>query len=51
MGCGGQGDGLVAVHDGVRPLVSKELIARCFAAAQEHGAAIPVVPSVLLCAK
>lgn len=35
-------DGLVAVHDGVRPLVSKELIALCFAAAQEHGAAIPV---------
>jgi len=37
-------DGLVAVHDGVRPLVSAELIARCFAAADEHGAAIPVVP-------
>ncbi|MBL7950294.1 MAG: 2-C-methyl-D-erythritol 4-phosphate cytidylyltransferase [Flavobacteriales bacterium] len=39
-----KGDGLVAVHDGVRPLVSKELIARCFAAAEEHGAAIPVMP-------
>lgn len=38
------GIGVVAVHDGVRPLVSKELIARCFAAAEEHGAAIPVVP-------
>jgi len=38
------GDGVVAVHDGVRPLVSKEMIARCFAAAEEHGAAIPVVP-------
>lgn len=37
-------DGLVAVHDGVRPLVSAALIARCFAAAEEHGAAIPVVP-------
>lgn len=37
-------DGLVAVHDGVRPLVSTELIARCFSAAKEHGAAIPVVP-------
>jgi 2-C-methyl-D-erythritol 4-phosphate cytidylyltransferase len=37
-------EGLVAVHDGVRPLVSSELIARCFAAADEHGAAIPVVP-------
>lgn len=41
---GVKGDGVVAVHDGVRPLVSKELIARCFAAAEEHGAAIPVVP-------
>ncbi|HRH70284.1 MAG TPA: 2-C-methyl-D-erythritol 4-phosphate cytidylyltransferase [Flavobacteriales bacterium] len=39
-----KGDGVVAVHDGVRPLVSKELIARCFAAAKEHGSAIPVVP-------
>ncbi len=37
-------DGLVAVHDGVRPLLSADLIARCFAAAEEHGAAIPVVP-------
>ncbi len=38
-------DGLVAVHDGVRPLVGTELIARCFAAAEQHGTAIPVVPS------
>jgi 2-C-methyl-D-erythritol 4-phosphate cytidylyltransferase len=34
----------VAVHDGVRPLVSVDLIGRCFAAAEAHGAAIPVVP-------
>lgn len=42
-----QHDGLVAVHDGVRPLVGKELIARCFTAAEAHGAAIPVtmIPS------
>lgn len=39
-----QRDGHVAVHDGVRPLVSKELIARCFKAAEEHGAAVPVIP-------
>lgn len=39
-------DGLVAVHDGVRPLVSVELIDRCFKAADEHAAAIPVVPVV-----
>ena len=37
-------DGLVAVHDGVRPLVSAALIARCLSSAEEHGAAIPVVP-------
>ncbi len=37
-------DGLVAVHDGVRPLVSTALIARSFSSAEEHGAAIPVVP-------
>ncbi|HEY0976558.1 MAG TPA: 2-C-methyl-D-erythritol 4-phosphate cytidylyltransferase [Flavobacteriales bacterium] len=35
---------LVAVHDGVRPLIDAGLIARCFEAAREHGAAIPVVP-------
>lgn len=38
------GEGLVAVHDGVRPLVSRDLIARCFEAAEQHGAAVPVVP-------
>jgi 2-C-methyl-D-erythritol 4-phosphate cytidylyltransferase len=37
-------DGLVAVHDGVRPLLSADLIARCFAAAEAQGAAIPVLP-------
>jgi len=37
-------DGLVAVHDGVRPLASEALIDRCFRAAEAHGAAIPVVP-------
>jgi len=36
-------DDLVAVHDGVRPLVSVELIDRCFATAQRTGSAIPVV--------
>jgi 2-C-methyl-D-erythritol 4-phosphate cytidylyltransferase len=37
---------LVAVHDGVRPLVSAETIARCFAAAERYGATIPVVNPV-----
>lgn len=36
-------NGLVAVHDGVRPLVSMETIARCFDAAEKLGTAIPVV--------
>jgi len=35
-------EGLIAVHDGVRPLVSPALIQRCFAKALEKGAAIPV---------
>lgn len=37
---------LVAVHDGVRPLVSTELISRCFAGAEENGSAIPVMPII-----
>lgn len=37
-------DGLVAIHDGVRPFVSAELIARAFAKAEEKGTAIPIVP-------
>jgi len=39
-------DDVVLVHDGARPLVSPELVARVAAAATEHGAAIPVVPVV-----
>lgn len=38
------GDGLVAVHDGVRPLVSRATIAACFEAAGRTGAAVPVTP-------
>ncbi len=34
---------LVAIHDGVRPLVSHAVVESSFAAAAEHGAAIPVV--------
>jgi 2-C-methyl-D-erythritol 4-phosphate cytidylyltransferase len=33
---------LVAVHDGVRPLVAQQTIANAFAAAAEQGAAVPV---------
>ena len=36
--------GLVAIHDGVRPLVSHAVIDRCFAMADKKGAAIPCIP-------
>ena len=39
-------EGLVAVHDGVRPFVSADVIRRCFDVARDHGAAVPVVPVV-----
>jgi len=35
---------LVAIHDGVRPLVSQLTISNCFSQAEASGAAIPVVP-------
>lgn len=37
------GPGLVAIHDGVRPLVSSETLKRCFEAAEKYGNAIPVI--------
>lgn len=37
------GAGLVAVHDGVRPLVSIDTIGRCFETAARLGNAIPVI--------
>ncbi len=39
-------DGVVAVHDGVRPFVGRDLLARLFDAAEEHEAVIPVLPVV-----
>jgi 2-C-methyl-D-erythritol 4-phosphate cytidylyltransferase len=33
----------VAIHDAARPLVSQELIERVWAAAREHGAAVPAM--------
>ena len=39
-------DGLVAVHDAVRPLVSKDVIDRCFLSARINGNAVPVIPIV-----
>ena len=37
-------EGLVAVHDAARPLVSVSLIYRCFAIAREFGSAVPAIP-------
>ncbi len=38
--------GAVAVHDGVRPFPSIEVISRCYDTAKRTGAAIPVTPVV-----
>ena len=37
-------DGVVGVHDAVRPFVSEATICRCFEAAADAGSAVPVVP-------
>lgn len=39
-------DGAVAFHDGVRPFVSKDVIAHCFDMAHEEYTAVPVMPVV-----
>lgn len=36
-------DSLIAIHDGVRPLVSDSTISRCFETAEKEGNAIPVI--------
>lgn len=38
--------GVVAVHDGVRPFVSVDVIRRCFSAARDYAAVVPVIPVV-----
>lgn len=37
-------EGLVGIHDGVRPFVSNEAISRCYDAAEKEKAVIPVLP-------
>ncbi len=37
-------NGLVAVHDGVRPFVSREVLAHAYTSAAEKGSAVPVIP-------
>lgn len=39
-------DGVVGIHDGVRPFVSHEVIDCCFETARDEYAAIPVMPVV-----
>lgn len=39
-----QGEGVIFIHDGVRPLVSGETLGRCFETAKEYGNALPVLP-------
>ena len=41
-----EGDGLVGVHDGVRPFVSQEVIAHCYEEAAVNKAVIPVIDVV-----
>lgn len=41
-----EGEGLVGVHDGVRPFVSQDVIAGCYEAAQSKKAVVPVVDVV-----
>lgn len=36
-------DTLIAVHDGVRPFVGAEVIRRCYEAAEQWGAVVPVI--------
>lgn len=38
------GDGVVAIHDAVRPLATDQLIETAFREAAIHGSAIPVIP-------
>lgn len=41
-----EGEGLVGVHDGVRPFVSQEVIASCYDTAMQKAAVIPVIDVV-----
>ena len=37
-------EGIVAIHDGVRPLISINLIQQCIEKAETYGSALPVLP-------
>ena len=38
------GDGIILVHDAVRPLVPKRCIADCISAVRDHGSALVAIP-------
>ena len=42
-------EGVVGVHDGVRPFPSIDVIRNCYATAREKKAVIPVIPVVSKC--
>lgn len=46
LSCITENEGVVAVHDGVRPLVSDDTLDRCFTMAVEKETAVPVVGMV-----
>jgi len=46
LGAVSKPEALVAIHDGVRPLVSVDTIERCFAEAEIHDNAIPAIKPV-----
>ncbi len=39
-------EGLVGVHDGVRPLVSAQTLKNCYDTAQKYGSAVPVTDAI-----
>ena len=39
-------ESLIAIHDGVRPFVTTDVISSCFEIAERYGAAIPVIPMI-----
>lgn len=41
-----RGERLIGVHDGVRPMVSRATIERCYACADRFGTAVPALPAV-----
>lgn len=41
-----EAEGIVSVHDGVRPFVSLDVIRRCYDAAKSQKAVIPVMPVI-----